>query len=80
MKLLQGRRAAVSRLCSVAAAGLLAMMLSAHAAPAPTPVTPASTPDALGEDAAAKAETRRRKLHLVRPDLIPYPIAFEVYC
>ena len=21
-----------------------------------------------------------RKLHLVRPDLIPYPLAFEVYC
>ena len=29
---------------------------------------------------AAKNETRLRKLHLVRPDLIPYPIAFEVYC
>ncbi len=25
-------------------------------------------------------EVRLRKLHLVRPDLIPYPIAFEVYC
>ena len=25
-------------------------------------------------------EVRIRKLHLVRPDLIPYPIAFEVYC
>ena len=21
-----------------------------------------------------------RKLHLVRPDLIPYPLAYEVYC
>ncbi len=21
-----------------------------------------------------------RKLHLVRPDLIPYPIAYEIYC
>ena len=21
-----------------------------------------------------------RKLHLVRPDLIPYPLAFDVYC
>ncbi len=29
---------------------------------------------------AAKNETRLRKLHLVRPDLIPYPIAYEVYC
>ena len=25
-------------------------------------------------------EVRLRKLHLVRPDLIPYPIAFEVCC
>ncbi|WP_428939563.1 hypothetical protein [Fontivita pretiosa] len=25
-------------------------------------------------------EVKLRKLHLVRPDLIPYPILFEVYC
>jgi hypothetical protein len=25
-------------------------------------------------------EVRIRKLHLVRPDLIPYPIAYEVVC
>ncbi len=25
-------------------------------------------------------EVRLRKLHLVRPDLIPYPLAYEVYC
>jgi hypothetical protein len=25
-------------------------------------------------------EVRLRKLHLVRPDLIPYPIQLEVYC
>ena len=25
-------------------------------------------------------EVRLRKLHLVRPDLIPYPIAYEIYC
>ncbi len=28
----------------------------------------------------AAAEVRLRKLHLVRPDLIPYPIAYEVVC
>ncbi|HYO07573.1 MAG TPA: hypothetical protein VER17_01250 [Tepidisphaeraceae bacterium] len=27
-----------------------------------------------------KPEVRLRKLHLVRPDLIPYPIAYEVCC
>lgn len=30
--------------------------------------------------AAAYPEVRIRKLHLVRPDLIPYPIAYEVIC
>jgi hypothetical protein len=25
-------------------------------------------------------EVRLRKLHLVRPDLIPYPLCYEVYC
>jgi len=25
-------------------------------------------------------EVRLRKLHLVRPDLIPYPLAYDVYC
>ena len=30
--------------------------------------------------ASLPPEVRLRKLHLVRPDLIPYPIAYEVYC
>jgi hypothetical protein len=25
-------------------------------------------------------EVRLRKLHLVRPDLIPYPISYDIYC
>lgn len=25
-------------------------------------------------------EVRLRKIHLVRPDLIPFPINYEVYC
>lgn len=29
---------------------------------------------------AAAAEVRMRKLHLVRPDLINYPLSIEVYC
>lgn len=33
-----------------------------------------------GSQAAIRPEGRLRKLHLVRPDLIPYPIAYEVYC
>ena len=27
-----------------------------------------------------RPEGRLRKLHLVRPDLIPYPLSLEVYC
>lgn len=33
-----------------------------------------------GQIAALPPEVRLRKLHLVRPDLIPFPISFEVYC
>jgi len=33
-----------------------------------------------GEQAVVRSEVRLRKLHLVRPDLIPYPIAYEVCC
>jgi hypothetical protein len=30
--------------------------------------------------AAGLIEVRIRRLHLVRPDLIPYPIAYEIIC
>ena len=40
---------------------------------------PSGLPDQ-GAVAGFRPETRLRKLHLVRPDLIPYPIAYEVYC
>lgn len=49
------------------------------------PIEPATAParqPAVGEveSAGIRPEGRLRKLHLVRPDLIPYPIAYEVYC
>ena len=31
-------------------------------------------------DSLRSPEVRLRKLHLVRPDLIPYPIDYEVVC
>ncbi len=34
----------------------------------------------LAELEVARSVVRLRKLHLVRPDLIPYPIAYEVCC
>ena len=52
----------------------------------PLPVGPASAapPAVDSASSAARVEvaaaTRIRKLHLVRPDLIPYPLAYSVYC
>jgi hypothetical protein len=47
---------------------------------ASAPVTD-SLPGVSGDELARlRPEGRLRKLHLVRPDLIPYPIAYEVYC
>ena len=56
--------------CGIAPAGHSA----SSAASEGRPLTP-------GEELAGiRPEGRLRKLHLVRPDLIPYPIAYEVYC
>jgi hypothetical protein len=45
-------------------------------------IPPTSSNGTSGEIAVAGLypEVRLRKLHLVRPDLIPYPILFEVCC
>jgi len=58
----------------------LLIALAWSATPIPHPTT--ATPDAKADDALAslRPEVRLRKLHLVRPDLIPYPIAYEVCC
>ena len=65
---------------AVAAARMLvpAVLLMTLLAPSRVPADKVVAPT--GETPSARAETRLRKLHLVRPDLIPYPIAFEVYC
>jgi hypothetical protein len=44
--------------------------------------TPASPSPSQGESPTTQVppEVRLRKLHLVRPDLIPYPLAIETYC
>ncbi len=41
-----------------------------------------STPASPSQDQFTRLppEVRLRKLHLVRPDLIQYPISYEVYC
>jgi hypothetical protein len=56
---------------------LAAAILCATATADPAPPRAASE----GESGlAALPVVRLRKLHLVRPDLIPYPIAYEVVC
>lgn len=43
--------------------------------------SPVSAPEAEPTlENVASTQVRLRKLHLVRPDLIPYPIAYEVCC
>ncbi len=62
---------------------IVSAVLFALAPMTPTAVSQASAGDRVNPaDAQAvyRPEVRLRKLHLVRPDLIPYPIAYEIYC
>ena len=71
------RRLLARSLVTVAclSACLMAPARQSPSAPADLPATRADQ-----ELAGIRPEGRLRKLHLVRPDLIPYPIAYEVYC
>jgi hypothetical protein len=62
-------------------AALLLGVVIGMGATSPAGANKTGTP-AVGESATAgwMPEVRLRKLHLVRPDLIPYPIAYEVCC
>ena len=60
----------------------VAMLLSAGMIPPASQartlsITPAGEEQIL---ANTRIEVRLRNLHLVRPDLIPYPISYDVYC
>jgi hypothetical protein len=59
---------------------LLLSLVPGASTPGNTPAIPATPPANESQLAKAPFEVRLRKLHLVRPDLIPYPIFFEVYC
>ena len=64
-------------ICLLSRAFAIAMLLSAGMIPPST--TSARTPTTQGIDAVAhRYEVRLRKLHLVRPDLILYPICYDV--
>jgi hypothetical protein len=63
---------------------LAGLFVTAGPAPAGRSVpshSPIAVPGAVAEtDVLPHPEVRLRKLHLVRPDLIPYPIDYEVVC
>jgi hypothetical protein len=65
---------------SILRAALIAVTLGFNWSPSAT-VEP-SIPALTGQDESTGIypEVRLRKLHLVRPDLIPYPLAIEVMC
>ena len=68
-----------------ASAAMIAMMASAPQ-PRQSAAVPSSTGNSVGVPQFGVAESdyrpivRLRKLHLVRPDLIPYPVYYAVYC
>ena len=65
-------------LCS-ARFSFAALLLAGVSAAAPQPpVVPPAGPQF--KDTVTYHEVRLRKLHLVRPDLIPYPVAYDIYC
>lgn len=58
---------------------LLAVLLAL--APGAAGTRAIATPPAINQSpSVAMHEVRLRKLHLVRPDLIPYPLDYEVVC
>ena len=65
----------LTRAVAVAMLTSAGMIPPAHSA-ARTPANPGASEGA----EASRYEVRLRKLHLVRPDLIPYPIHYDVYC
>lgn len=67
----------------IACFGLLSAALMCGSSPSPsTAVSRAAAVQVPGiqPQAGLPPEVRLRKLHLVRPDLIPYPIDYEVVC
>ena len=57
---------------------LLPCLLLLAPAPEPKPAPADVAPQTVRVEVVSRA--RLRKLHLVRPDLIPHPLAYAVYC
>ena len=57
------------------------LLTASTALPHPTPAHARAANGGVAVlDSIRPIEVRLRKLHLVRPDLIPYPIEYEVVC
>lgn len=67
------------RLGRLTAVALLAVMglTMGGTSPADLPAATAPAEDAI---TSLRPEVRLRKLHLVRPDLIQYPLSYDIYC
>ena len=59
---------------------LLALSSVSSRTPTAVDATPAIYAAAESASSNGPSAFRLRKLHLVRPDLIPYPLAYSVYC
>ena len=59
---------------------LAALLLGATLITSDSSARQSNRPGRFDEIAGLRPEVRLRKLHLVRPDLIPYPIEYEYYC
>ena len=66
--------------CVLAAAAPLVQPTTAASDNLSVPASPAAIPTPESVAGHYLPEVRIRKLHLVRPDLIPYPIAYEIVC
>ena len=73
-----GRARRTSRLLLVAALAAAGLVPGTSA----TAARPAAADEARESVATSslRPEVRLRKLHLVRPDLIMYPLAYDIYC
>jgi hypothetical protein len=68
-----------SRAVRHASVGLLILAMTAITLSGSAPQVTSMSPMAVLA-ANRRPEVRLRRLHLVRPDLIPYPIIYEVFC
>lgn len=63
-------------------AAFAALLLASAFVPGASAAQPSagSAQPAMESLASLRPEVRLRKLHLVRPDLIMYPLAYDIYC